>query len=110
MKFQVRQRSPLGIVAGLSRRVMTGMKREMNMSLEARLEWRSPMAGHVDRLVINRSALQADGRWLAVGEALNCSAEVSLDPTPWCQPAGLAPIEIDLGECRPRGELVPGLF
>lgn len=78
------------------------------MSLEARLEWRSPMAGHVDRLVINRSALQADGRWLAAGEALNRSAEVSLDPTPWCQPAGLPPIEIDLGAFRPRVELVAG--
>jgi SAM-dependent methyltransferase len=82
----------------------------MNMSLEARLEWRSPMAGHVDRLVINRSALQADGRWLAAGEALNRSAEVSLDPTPWCQPAGLPPIEIDLGAFRPRVELVAGRF
>ena len=80
------------------------------MSLEARLEWRSPMAGHVDRLVINRSALQADGRWLAAGEALNRSAEVSLDPTPWCQPAGLPPIEIDLGAFRPRVELVAGRF
>ncbi|MGB8240565.1 MAG: hypothetical protein WCE66_05990, partial [Azonexus sp.] len=80
------------------------------MSLEARLEWHSPMAGHVDRLVINRSALQADGRWLAAGEALNRNAEVSLDPTPWCQPAGLAPIEFDTGEFRPRVELVAGRF
>ena len=80
------------------------------MSLEARLEWRSPMAGHVDRLVINRSALQADGRWLAAGEALNRSAEVCLNPTPWCQPAGLPPIEIDLGAFRPRVELVAGRF
>ena len=54
------------------------------MSLEARLEWRSPIAGHVDRLVINHSALQADGRWLAAGEVLRQSDEVSLDPMPWC--------------------------
>ena len=80
------------------------------MSLEARLEWNSPMAGHVDRLVINRSALQADGRWLSAGEALNRNAEVFLDPTPWCQPAGLAPIEFALVELRPRVELVAGRF
>ena len=80
------------------------------MSLEARLEWHSPMAGHVDRLVINSSALQADGRWLAAGEALNHSAEVSLDPTPWCQPSGLAPIEFAPVELRPRVELVAGRF
>jgi len=80
------------------------------MSLEARLEWHSPMAGHVDRLVINRSALQADGRWLAAGEALNRSAEVSLDPTPWCQPSVLAPIEFDTGQLRLRVELVAGRF
>jgi SAM-dependent methyltransferase len=82
----------------------------MNMSLEARLEWQSPMAGHVDRLVINRSALQADGRWLAAGEALKRNTEVSLDPTPWCQPAGLAPLEFAPVELRPRVELIAGRY
>ncbi|MGV0952112.1 MAG: class I SAM-dependent methyltransferase [Azonexus sp.] len=80
------------------------------MSLEARLEWRSPIAGHVDRLVINHSALQADGRWLAAGEVLRQSDEVSLDPMPWCQPAGLAPIEVDMGKFCPRETLVAGRF
>jgi hypothetical protein len=48
------------------------------MSLEARLEWRSPIAGHVDRLVINHSVLQADGHWLAAGEVLRQSDEVKI--------------------------------
>ncbi len=80
------------------------------MSLEARLEWRSPLARHVDRLFINPGALQADGRWLAAGEALRECAEVSLDPTPWCQPAGLAQLDLELGDFRPRSEPITGRF
>ena len=80
------------------------------MSLEARLEWRSPLARHVDRLFINPGALQADGRWLAAGEALRECAEASLDPTPWCQPAGLAQLDLELGDFRPRSEPIVGRF
>lgn len=80
------------------------------MSLEARLEWRSPLASHVDRLIINPGALQADGRWLAAGEALRECAEVSLDPMPWCHPAGLAQRDLELGNFRPRSEPIVGRF
>jgi len=82
----------------------------MKMSLEARLEWRSPIAEHVDRLVINHSALQGDGRWLAAGESLHQHDEARLDPTPWCQPAGLVAIDLELGDFRPRIEPLAGRF
>jgi SAM-dependent methyltransferase len=82
----------------------------MKRSLEARLEWRSPIAEHVDRLVINPNALQGDGRWLAAGESLHQHDEIGLDPTPWCQPAGLARIDLELGDFRPRIEPLAGRF
>lgn len=80
------------------------------MSLEARLAWRSPIGGHVERLVIDPSALQADGRWLAAGAALREAEQVSLDAAPWCRPAGQAPLELALGDFRPRLALVAGRF
>lgn len=80
------------------------------MSLEARLEWRSPIAEHVDRLVISHNALQGDGRWLTAGEYLRQHDEAKLDPTPWCQPAGLAAIDLELGDFRPRIEPLAGRF
>ena len=67
------------------------------MSLEARWNGAVRLRDMFDRLVINHSALQADGRWLAAGEVLRQSDEVSLDPMPWCQPAGSAPIEVNMG-------------
>ena len=82
----------------------------MKMSLEARLDWRSPIAEHVDRLAINSSALQGDGRWLVAGESLRQRDEVSLDPTPWCQPFGLAAIDLELGDFRPRIAPLAGRF
>lgn len=86
------------------------MMSEYSAALEARLEWRSARARHVDRLVVAPNALQADGRWLAAGAALRCSDEAALDATPWCQPAGLAPIELAPAEFRLRLEPVCGRF
>lgn len=80
------------------------------MSLEASLAWRSRVATHVDKLVINASALQADGRWLAAGEALMQDSEVSFDPSPWCQPSGQPCLELPDYSLRLRAELVPGRF
>ena len=71
------------------------------MSLEARLEWRSPIAAHIDRLVIEPTALQGDARLLAAGEGLHHTEEVSLDAAPWCQPAGLALLELAAADVRP---------
>lgn len=79
-------------------------------ALEARLEWRSACASHVDRIVVAPNALQADGRWLAAADVLQYSDEVALDATPWCQPAGLEPIELAPAEFRPRVEPVRGRF
>ena len=79
-------------------------------ALEARLEWRSPLAAHVDRLVVGPSALQADGRWLAAGEALRRTGEAAIDPGPWCQPCGQAHLELRRGDFRPRVALVAGRF
>lgn len=86
------------------------MHAEAGTTLEARLEWRSPLAAHVDRLVVGPSALRADGRWLAAGEALRRSGEAAIDPGPWCQPTGQAPLELTLGDFRPRVALVAGRF
>ena len=71
------------------------------MSLEARLEWRSPIAAHIDRLVIDPTALQGDARLLAAGEDLHHTEEVSLDAARWCQPAGLALLELAAADVRP---------
>jgi SAM-dependent methyltransferase len=83
---------------------------EAAAALEARLEWRSSLAMHVDRLLVNPSALQADGRWLAAGEALAGTDEVSLDAAAWCQPAGQMPVELAPDAFRPRVEMVTGRF
>jgi SAM-dependent methyltransferase len=80
------------------------------VALEARLEWRSALAMHVDRLRVNPSALQADGRWLDAGRALVEANEVVLDASAWCQPAGLAPVELAPDAFRPRVEMVAGRF
>jgi SAM-dependent methyltransferase len=79
-------------------------------ALEARLEWRSPLATHVDRLRVNPSALQADGRWLDADRALAAADEVVLDAAPWCQPAGQAPVKLAPDAFRPRVEMVAGRF
>jgi SAM-dependent methyltransferase len=63
---------------------------------EARLEWCSAHAIHVDRLRVPAAALKGDGRWLAAGEeARQRGAAVTLDAGPWCRPTGLPPIELD---------------
>lgn len=83
---------------------------ESGTALEARLEWRSELATHVDRLRVSGSALQADGRWLDAGGALAEAEEVVLDASPWCQPAGQAPVELASDAFRPRLEMVVGRF
>ena len=78
-------------------------------AIEARLEWRSEQATHVDRLLVPASALRADGRWIAAGEeALQRGAAVRLDATPWCRPAGQPRIELDAGALRLHADLRPG--
>jgi SAM-dependent methyltransferase len=83
---------------------------ESGTALEARLEWRSELATHVDRLRVSSSALQADGRWLDAGRALAEAGEVMLDASAWCQPAGQAPVELAPDAFRPRLEMVAGRF
>ncbi len=80
------------------------------MSIEARLEWSSPMARHVDRLVLREGALQASGRWAAAGATLAEMPEARLDASPWCQPAGLPLAGMPHGHFRLRAEPVPGRF
>ena len=83
---------------------------ESGTALEARLEWRSELATHLDRLRVSSSALQADGRWLDAGRALAEAGEVMLDASAWCQPAGQAPVELAPDTFRPRVEMVAGRF
>ena len=64
-------------------------------AFDVRLEWRSAVATHVDRLRVNANALQADGRWLAVGaQATYEDGEVKLDAGPWLRPAAQATVEL----------------
>ncbi len=79
------------------------------VAIEARLEWCSEQATHVDRLLVAASALRADGRWVAAGEeALQRGGAVRLDASPWCRPAGHPRIELDAGEMRLPADLQPG--
>ena len=91
------------------------------VAIEARLEWHSDQAAHVDRLLVRPPALLADGRWRAAGEDVLRGDTAALDPAPWCQPCGqpnlaLAradvrlPAELAVGRHYPRGifGLVPG--
>lgn len=80
------------------------------MNVEARLEWNSAVARHVDRLVLRESALQASGRWAAAGESLRRGGEVRLDAAPWCLPAGLPVAEMPRSHFRLRTEPVPGRY
>lgn len=90
------------------------------LAIEARLEWRSEHAAHVDRLLVNPPALQADGRWLAAGEDVLRGGAVALDPSPWCQPCGqpnialersgaTLPPDLAVGRHYPRGIFSPAL-
>ena len=77
------------------------------LAIEARLEWHSDHAAHVDRLLVNPPALQADGRWRAAGEEVLRGAAVTLDAAPWCQPCGQANIALqrpDLTRTVSEGE------
>ena len=79
------------------------------LAIEARLEWHSEHATHVDRLLVPASALRADGRWIAAGEeALQRGGAVQLDATPWCRPAGRPRIELDAGALRLPADLRAG--
>lgn len=80
------------------------------MSIEARLEWTSGQALHTDRLVLREAALQADGRWAAAGAALSTAPEARLAADPWCQPAGLAPVDMPRSHFRLGTDPVPGRF
>lgn len=81
------------------------------MSVEARLEWTSPVARHTDRLILREAALQASGRWAEAGARLaGGEAEVRMAAQAWCQPAGLPTAMVPRGHFRMRGEPVAGRF
>ena len=80
------------------------------MALEARLDWRSAAARHVDRLLVADSACLADGRWARAAEAARRDARAELDAAPWLQPAGLAPARVATARFRMRLAPVPGRF
>ncbi|MEW6677548.1 MAG: methyltransferase domain-containing protein [Pseudomonadota bacterium] len=79
------------------------------MPIEARLEWSSQVATHVDRLILPDSALLASGRWAEAGRRLQAGETVvALDALPWCQPAGLSLAQVPLAHFRLRDAPVPG--
>ncbi len=78
------------------------------VAFEARLEWRSEHAAHVDRMLVRPAALQGDGRWLAAGEAARVDSEAALDAAPWCQPRGLAVVDVARSGLRLPLDLVAG--
>ena len=78
------------------------------VAFEARLEWRSEHATHVDRMLVRPAALHGDGRWLAAGEAARAGGEASLDAAPWCQPRGQAIVEVARSGLRLPLDLVAG--
>jgi len=78
-------------------------------SYAVRLEWRSELACHVDRLQVGAGALHGDGRWLAAGEEIRrLGGELALDAAPWCRPAGQPRIVLDAANLRLPAELQPG--
>jgi SAM-dependent methyltransferase len=80
-------------------------------AFDARLEWRSAVATHVDCLRVNANALQGDGRWLAAGtEATGEGGSVRLEATPWLRPAAQAPVELARDGLRLPEDLRPGRF
>jgi len=78
------------------------------LAIETRLEWRSEQAAHVDRLLVNLPALQADGRWRAAGEEVLRGGEVAFDAAPWCQPCGQANIALQRTGSRLPADLAVG--
>lgn len=84
------------------------------MALEARLEWQSEISRqvviHGDRLVVNDSALQASGRFLAAGKLMAERGEAELDPAPWCQPRDQGPVVLPAEDFRLHAPPVPGRF
>jgi SAM-dependent methyltransferase len=80
------------------------------MALEARLDWHSAGARHVDRLVVPDNACLADGRWAKAAEAARRDGRVEIDPAPWLQPAGLAALAVPAANFRMREPPVPGRF
>ncbi len=80
-------------------------------AFDVRLEWRSAVATHVDRLRVNANALQADGRWLNAGmEASREGGAIRLDAGPWLRPAALATVELARDGLRLPEDLRPGRF
>jgi SAM-dependent methyltransferase len=84
------------------------MNESTAIAFEARLEWRSEQATHVDRMLVRPAALHGDGRWLAAGETARLDGDASLDPAPWCQPRGLAVVEVARSGLRLPPDLVAG--
>ena len=80
------------------------------MAIEARLDWHSAAARHVDRLIVPDNACLADGRWAKAAEAARREGQVELDATPWLQPAGQAPAALPRAHFRMRAVPVPGRF
>lgn len=84
------------------------------MSVEARLQWHSPLAAHADRLIVDDTILARDARWVAAGRALQEPGGnvhvVELDPAPWCEPAGQEVMRLPAASFRLRAEPVPGRF
>ncbi len=78
------------------------------VAFEARLEWRSEQATHVDRMLLRPAALHGDGRWLAAGEAARLNGEAALDASPWCQPRGLAVVDVARSGLRLPPDLTAG--
>jgi hypothetical protein len=80
------------------------------VALEASLTWRSAWASHRDRLVLADNAFLADGRWARAAGQARAEGRARLDPAPWIQPEGLAPVEMPAGHFRMRVTPVPGRF
>lgn len=95
------------------------------MSIQAKLVWRSPVAQHVDRIVVREAALHADGRWMNAVKTLTekpssadalaqaqapAPAEVSLLAAPWCQPVALPDISLNDSDFRLRTAPIAGRF
>lgn len=81
----------------------------MSSAIEARLEWSSAAAHHVDRLILPPSALLADGRWAAAGRRLEAGS-VTMEAQPWCQPAGREIAQVPRAHFRLRAQPVPGRY
>lgn len=79
-------------------------------ALEVGLTWSVDGASHRDRLVLADSAFLADGRWAKAAARARSEGMAELDAAPWCQPAGMAPVELPPSRFRMRAAPIPGRF